>query len=387
MADNIIDYLEAYGDVSFAEMPMNDVDSLVLCQLSYLKFDGIVSDVRENGHPITLMQISEHIDYENLYADERYEKPNRALFEAMVAGKRYANMYLNCYINMVEIEREFQFSAITFMPENAPVYIAFRGTDETLIGWKEDFNMAFSAPIPGQEYSVKYLNMVGGKLRRPFIVGGHSKGGNLAIYSSMKCSPVVQDRILKIYNMDGPGFRPEILAECDYSKIEERVEKILPHSSLVGMIFESDNIRCRVVKSNTVGVLQHNPYTWIVEDNAFVECEDIERHSKLMDSNMNEWILSLNKEQLHVFVDTLYQVISASQAQDLIEFTGEWKRSMNGMLNALKDVDDEAKDVLKSVTKSLRDFTKVRMREEVAKEFTQYRFKHRKKKQEIVEEK
>lgn len=385
MADNIIKYLEKYGDTSFAELSMNDVDSLILCQLSYLKFDGIVPDVRANERPITLQQVSEHADYEKLFADERYEKQNRALFEAMVAGKRYAGMHLNCYINMVDVEREFQFSAITFMPQDAPVYIAFRGTDETLIGWKEDFNMAFSSPVPGQEYSVKYLNMVGGKLRRPFMVGGHSKGGNLAIYSSMKCSPVVQNRILKIYNMDGPGFRPEILAECDYGKIEERVEKILPHSSLVGMIFENDSIRCRVVKSNTIGLLQHDPYTWEVEDHAFVEREDIEKHSKLRDSNMNKWILSLNEEQLRIFVDTLYQVVSASQAQDLIEFTAEWKRSMNGIVNALKEVDDETKGVLKGITKSLRDFAKVRMREEVAKEFTHYRFKPRKKKEEKVE--
>lgn len=386
MAGTIIDYLKEYGDVSFEEMPMNDVDSLALCQLSYLKFDGIVPDVRVKERPITLRQVSEHTDYEKLFADERYEKQNRALFEAMVAGKRYANMYMNAYINMIEIEREFQFSAITFMPEGAPVYIAFRGTDETLIGWKEDFNMAFSSPVPGQEYSVKYLNMVGGKLRRPFIVGGHSKGGNLAIYSSMKCSPVVQNRILKIYNMDGPGFRPEILAQCDYGKVEQRVEKILPHSSVVGMIFESEDIRYRVVNSNSIGLLQHDPFTWQVEGNAFVEREDIRKHSKLMDSNMNQWILSLNEEQLHAFVDTLYQVVSASKAQDLIEFTAEWKRSMNGMVNALKEVDDDTKAILKGISKSMRDFAKVRMREEMAKEFTHYRFKPRKKKVEVMDE-
>ncbi len=385
MAGTIVEYLEKYGDVSFAEMPMNDVDSLILSQLSYLKFDGIVPDVREMAKPVTMQQIKEHADYEKLFADERYEKQNRALFEAMVSGRRYGNMYLNCYINMIEIEREFQFSAITFMPQDAPVYLAFRGTDETIIGWKEDFNMAFSKPVPGQEYSVKYLNMVGGKLRHPFIVGGHSKGGNLAIYSAMKCSPVVQKRILKIYNMDGPGFRPEILAQCDYGKIEERVEKIIPYSSVVGMIFESDDIRCRVVKSNGFGLMQHDPFTWQVEDCSFVEKEDIEKYSKLMDSSMNQWILSLNEEQLHTFVDTFYQIVSASQAHDLIEFMTEWKRSMNGIVNAIKEVDDGTKEVLKGMTKSLVNFTKGRMREEVAKEFTHYRFKTRKKKGEIID--
>lgn len=375
MAGTIIEYLKEYGDISFEEMPMNDVDSLILCQLSYLKFDGMVPDVREGGRSVSLQEIRVHADYEKLFADVRYEKENRALFEGLIAGRRFGNMYLNCYINMIDVEREFQFSAVTFMPQGAPTYVAFRGTDETIIGWKEDFNMAFSSPVPGQEYSVKYLNMVGGKLRRPFIVGGHSKGGNLAVYGAMKCSPVIQNRIIKVYSMDGPGFRPEILAACDYSRIEDRVEKILPYSSLVGMIFENDDIRRRVVDSRGVGLTQHDPFTWLVEDGRLVEREDIEERMRRMDSDMNKWLLTLNEEQLHALVDTLYQIVSASQAKDLIEFAAEWKRSMNGMLGALKEVDEDSKRILKEMYKSLKAFAKVRMKEEVAKEFTNYRFK------------
>lgn len=364
MAGTIISYVKEYGENSFSEVPMNDVDSLVLCQFSYLKFDGLVPDVRENGRSVSLEDIAAHRDYEKLYADERYEKDNRALFEAMLASRRFRNLRLNCYINIIEKEWETQFSAVTFLLDDGTLYVAFRGTDETIVGWKEDFNMAFLSPVPGQAYSVKYLNMVTGKLHKPFYVGGHSKGGNLAVYSAMKCIPKIQERILKIYSMDGPGFRPEVLDECGYHEIADRVVKILPHSSLVGMIFERD-IHYKVVESKTFGLAQHNPYTWIVKDGQFAEVDGIYESRRLMNSALNEWILSLDERQLKTFVDTLYQVISASEAESLIDFTADRKRNMNKVLSAFKEVDEQTEKMLKETVKALFDITKIRVKEEV----------------------
>lgn len=365
MIGTIIDYLKEYGNISFRESPMNEVDSLVLCQFAYLKFDGIVPGVEENLPSVRLKCLAEHPDYEKLYADERYEKVNRKLVTAMLAGKRYRNMKMNCYVNFIEKEWETQFSAVTLLLDDGTIYVAFRGTDETIVGWKEDFNMAFLSPVPGQAYSVKYLNTVGARLHRPFYVGGHSKGGNLAVYSSMNCRPEIQDRIIRIYNMDGPGFRPEVLKDANYSMIAKRVEKILPHSSLVGMLFESD-IHFKVVESKTFGLLQHNPYTWLIKDGRLVEVKDIYEVWKQMDNTLNEWILSLDEEQLRVFVDTLFQVINASQAEDLIQFTAEWRKSMNGIVAALKEVDEQTAGILKEVIRSLFDIAGARMRQNVS---------------------
>lgn len=377
MAGTILNYLREYGDISFRELPMSEVDSLVLCQLAYLKFDGMVPGVEENRPSVRLSELREHPDYERLFADERYEKVNRELINGMLAGKRYRDMKLNCYVNFIEKEWETQFSAVTYLLEDGTLYVAYRGTDETIVGWKEDFNMAFLSPVPGQTYSVKYLNTVAGRLRRPFYVGGHSKGGNLAVYGAMNCLPEVQDRILKIYSMDGPGFRPEVLKECNYDMVADRVVKILPHSSLVGMLFESD-MHFKVVESNTFGLLQHNPYTWQVKEGKLVEVKDIYERRKLMDNTLNEWILSLEEQQLRTFVDTLYQVITASQADDLIEFTAEWKRSMNGIVSALKEVDDQTVHILKEVIKSLFEFARVRMKQEVSLNTAQLKQKLRK---------
>lgn len=363
MAGTLIDYLKEYGGRTWEEMPMNDVDSLALCQLSYLKFDGIVPDVHDNKASVSLEEIAQHADFEKLFSDERYEKDNRALFQAMLGSLRYRKLKLNCYINLVEIEYETQFSAVTYLLEDGTLYIAYRGTDETIIGWKEDFNMAFLNPVPGQAYSVKYLNMVTGRLKNRFFLGGHSKGGNLAVYAAMNCLPQVRERVLKIYSMDGPGFRPEVLESCHYEAIADKVVKILPHSSLVGMLFERD-IRCQVVESRTFGLAQHNPYTWLVENGEFVKVDDLYESRKVMDGAINEWILSLNEHQLRTFVDTFYQVISASQAQDLIEFTADWKKSMNGIILALKEVDEQTARMLKEIIKSLFDITRIRVKEE-----------------------
>lgn len=364
MTGTIIDYLKEYGEHSFMEEPMNDVDSLALCQLSYLKFDGMVPGVQENKGSVTLEELAVHADYEKLFADERFEKDNRALFEGMLKSRRFRRLRLNCYINLIEKEWETQFSAITFLLEDGTLYIAFRGTDETIVGWKEDFNMAFLSPVPGQSYSVKYLNMVTGRLHRTFYVGGHSKGGNLAVYSAMKCLPKVQERIIKVYSMDGPGFRPEVLADCNYDSIADRVVKILPHSSLIGMLFEKD-IHYRVVESRTFGLAQHNPFSWLVKDGKFVEVNGIYEGRQRMNNAINEWILSLDETQVRTFVDTLYEIVSASQAEDLIEFAADWKKSMNAVAAAFKEVDEQTARMLRETVKSLFDITRMHMKDEV----------------------
>ena len=149
MKGTIIDYLKEYAAVSLKDEPMNDVDSLVLCQFSYLKFDGLVPSATADEKPVSLQQLYEHPDYEKLYGDERYEKENRALFEAMRKCVRFRNMKLNCYINIIGNQADFetQFSAVTFLLEDGAMYVAYRGTDETIVGWKEDFNMAFLSPV------------------------------------------------------------------------------------------------------------------------------------------------------------------------------------------------------------------------------------------------
>lgn len=361
----MLDYLKKYGDCPFQDMPLTEVDSLALCQLSYLKFDGMVPGLRDGQPSVSLKSLTEHPDFEQLFADTRYEKVNRALLNNMLAGRRFGSLKLNCYVNIIVQKWETQFSAVTFVTDDGTVFVAYRGTDESIVGWKEDFNMAFLSPVPGQELSVEYLNTVACRIREPFFVGGHSKGGNLAVYSAMNCRPEVRDKIVKIYSMDGPGFRPEVLKEGKFDLIADRVIKILPHSSLVGMLFES-NLNFQVVESKTFGLLQHNPYTWKVEDEHLVRADALYESRKQMDNALNEWLLSLDEQQLRIFVDTLFQVISASEADNLIDFTAEWRRSMNGIVGALKGIDEETAGILKKTVKALFEIAGANRKKEAA---------------------
>lgn len=366
MAKNIIDYVEEYGDYTFLEKPLNDVDSLVLCQLSYLRFDGMVPLLTENRKSVTLRQLFEKEQFEELFTDDLFVKDNRALLQAMHKSKRFRTLKMNYYVNIIEKEWETQFSAITFFLEDGSMYVAYRGTDVTIVGWKEDFNMAFMDPVPGQEYSVKYLNMVTGRGNNEFYVGGHSKGGNLAVYAAMNCKKSVRERIRKVYSMDGPGFRPEVLERCPYEEIKERIVKILPHSSLVGMLFERDN-NYQVVESRSLGLLQHNTYFWLVEEDHFVYAKKIYEGRRLMDDTINDWVLSLEAEEVKIFVDTLYNVVSATEADNIIQIAADWKNSMNRMRAAIKDVDEETSEMLKKIIKSLFELLRIRVKQSMKK--------------------
>ncbi len=354
MANTLATYVRDFGDYTFMEKPMNDVDSLVLCQFCYLKFDGLVPLVTEYKKSVSIKALAEHALYDDLFLDKRFEKDNRELFTAMLASRRYRNLKMNCYINIVEPEWETQFSAITFLLEDSTIYVAYRGTDESIVGWKEDFNMAFQSPIPGQAYAAKYLNMVTKKFFSDFYVGGHSKGGNLAVYAAMNCTEKVQERIIKIYSMDGPGFREDVLEKHKYEAIANRIVKILPQSSLVGMLFETSP-NYKVVESKTFGLLQHNPYTWMIEGDDFLYAKGIYESRKFANAALNEWLMAMDDSERKMFVDTLYQVVSASEAENLIDLTADWKKSMNGIISALREVDGNTVRALKEIIKNLFD--------------------------------
>lgn len=348
----ILDYLREYGDYSLAEKPFGDVDSLVLSQLSYLKFDGIVPGPEEARAPVSLREIAAHADYDHLYADERYRKDNTALFMGVLNSRRFGEMLLWNYVNLIEPEKESQFSAVVCgIPGGLP-YVVFRGTDENIVGWKEDLNLAFSEPVPGQRYSVSYLEQAARTIDGGFFVGGHSKGGNFAVYASMHCDAAVRERIERIYNHDGPGFRPEVREQGAYREIEERIHKTVPRSSLVGMLLYTEG-DYRVVESRTIGLAQHNPYTWLVKDGDFRIVDEIRPGRKFLDQTLNEWILSLDQAQMHIFVDTLYGVIQASETDNLIDFTAHWFQSLQKISKAIGGVDEETAGVMMQIMRAL----------------------------------
>ena len=346
----ILDYLKDYGDYTFAERPFDEVDSLVLSQFAYLKFDGLVPLIDEDKPAVSLRELKGHADYDHLYADERYREDNTALFLGMYHSRRFQDLRINNYVNQISLETETQFSAVTFRLSSGTSYVAYRGTDETIVGWKEDLNLAFSEPVEGQRMSVEYLEKAAEKIEGSFYVGGHSKGGNLATYACMNCDSIVRSRVMAIYDHDGPGFRPEVKARGAYDEIVDRIHKTIPHSSLVGMILYTDGIYS-VVESRTFGLAQHNPYTWLVKDDHFQMADELYARRKFMDEALNQWILSLTQEQMHIFVDTLYQVALASETDNLIDFSANWFQNIQKIGTALRDIDPQTGKAIIQVMK------------------------------------
>ena len=360
----ILDYLKEYGDYTLEEKAFNEVDSLVLCQFAYLKFDGIVPAVGEDKPAVSLYQLKYHENYDHLYADERYREDNTALYLGMYHSDRFRNLIITNYVNQIDLDTETQFSAVTFRLPNGIYYVAYRGTDETIVGWKEDLNLAFSEPVEGQKLSVDYLNRTAEDINGSFYVGGHSKGGNLATYACMNCNAQVRSRIKAIYDHDGPGFRPEVKARGAYDEIEDRIHKTIPHSSLVGMILYSDGVY-RVVESKTLGLAQHNPYTWLVKDDHFQIVDEVYAGRKFLDESLNQWILSLTQEEMHTFVDTFYQVVLASETDNLIDFTANWFQSIQKIGAALTKIDPRTGKAIVQIMKSLFEITSLNAKERV----------------------
>lgn len=367
---NIIDYLKWRGDLSFGQTPFNDVDSLILSQIIYIPFEGIVPSVRST-RTITLKNASDK--FFNMYDETKSSlgallpKEIFDLFRLAGESTRFGNIRLSRYVNKINHETEIQFCAMTiFIDELNEVFIDFRGTDDTIVGWKEDFNMGFMTPVPSQTESVKYFSYVinrclientGLKIR----LGGHSKGGNLAVFAATfvreQAEASIQDRIACIYNFDGPGFDDKVLQSEEYMRIREKIKTIIPQSSVVGMLLGHEE-GYTVVKSSQVGLLQHDALSWEVMGTEFICLESVTDSSIVLDKTLKTWIKSMDAVSTERFVTALFEILSATDAKTLTELMTGKNRSLSIMMKAYAGEDEDTKKMLKSAVRSMIDIWK-----------------------------
>ncbi|MCR5507953.1 MAG: DUF2974 domain-containing protein [Lachnospiraceae bacterium] len=371
---NITDYVTEYGDRTLDELPFNEVDSLVLSQFAYLKFDKLL---KTPDHSMTVREIKDSPEYDSLFTDTRFEKVNRGLMEAMVSGRRFSNVRLFEYVNIVDAQWEIQFSAVTCIFENGFVYVAYRGTDETLTGWKEDFNMAFITPVPAQTKAVQYLNMVSSKTRSEMTLGGHSKGGNLAVYAAMKCKSDVRERIRLIYSHDGPGFAEGVLDSDEFTMIKDRIRKSVPRSSIVGMALQTQE-RYEVIRCRHFGLLQHDPFNWIVDGTEFKKADSIHRHTYVGNESVNRWVGNMDYEKRQEFVELLYEIVSGSGASDLNEFVADPVGMSRRMINTLETMDEKDRSIFKEIVGELSSSINATVREYLAEQIEEEKEKYSK---------
>jgi len=358
---HIVSYIKRQQENTFQDVPFNEVDALVLAQFVYLKWDGIVPTMSEKRESVYLCDLADRMDYEHVFLDERYRKDNVELFEAMVESKRYRRMRMNYFSDITSLLAETQFSAMTVFLEDGPTVVIYRGTDETMVGWKEDFNMSFKEPVTGQSLSALYLQQVSEHIDGNYIVLGHSKGGNFAVYASMNVEDEVQDRIEKVYSFDSPGFRPEILESVDFNKIKDRIIKYLPHSSIFGVLLQSKE-NYQIVECFSIGVLQHNPYNWQVSGNEFKKLDKLDRGSVFLNETYNEWLYGLSDEELHAYSEIWYQIMQEANITTMLEFTKEPGKTLISLIDAIRETDDKTKEMAKELARGLVEVAKENIR-------------------------
>ena len=313
MAD-LFDYLLWRGDLPMDLVPPNPVDTLILSELCYLDFTGLVPP--DFLHPVPLSVVADAFGALPDREDRDRVKQDGKLLAACAKTRRFGSLRLIFYRSELLPEMESQFAAVTWLLPGGCALITYRGTDMSLAGWKEDFNMSFQSSVPAQEKGLRYLEAFARVHSGPIRLAGHSKGGNIAVYAAACCQPELQERILSVHNHDGPGFHSAMLSSPGYQAILPRVRTFLPQSSVVGMLLEHEE-PYTVVKSRQVSLLQHEPYSWEVLGGDFVTMEEVDENSRLMDQTIKTWLAGRTLQERNEFVDALYDLLTIGEVADL----------------------------------------------------------------------
>lgn len=354
---NIIDYAKQYQE-PFDERAFADVDSLVLCMLTMLHWDELM--LSPGTKLYAGMQLG---DLEDKQIDRLMEgiwnhKDARALVLAVRENPRFRSLRLTDFVNQIDTQVEKQFAAVCFHLDEEHCYVSYRGTDQYLVGWKEDFNMAYQMPVPSQIDGVRYLEQIADLYpSKRLIVGGYSKGGNVAVYAPMHAEPEVRARIDAIYNHDGPGFPEGTLDNELYSAIRERVDKTLPHSSVVGLLLEHQDTY-RVVSSKSPWMIQHNPYTWLLSGSDFLYEERLDPRAIERSEHVRAWLRTMDREARETYVNSLYEIITATGARTYFDLKDDWLTQARTILHAMHGLDPEIKELLRTSLRSFFDIAR-----------------------------
>jgi len=351
MAD-ILEYLDWRGDITFDNSPFNDVDNLILAQIAYTDLEGVMTQDEELSiEEVAGIYFNIHTEEEITTRDTFFKLAPMVLKKASQC-KRFNGTTVGRYINMVSSDREEQYSALTYRLPNGVCYVAFRGTDNTIVGWKEDFNLTFMNETAGQRRAVEYVNYYFQSTDETIILGGHSKGGNFAVYAGAFCDKAIQDRITAVYSNDGPGFRDEILEKEGYKRILPRVVSIIPEESIVGVLL-SNEYSNHIIKSSARGISQHDPMTWQVYGNGFVEEERRSESSRLIDKTMMKWLATMNDEDRAVFTDSLFSSIESTGVTTLREVSEGGLKTIAEIMKAFKNMAPERQQEFSASVKRL----------------------------------
>lgn len=349
---NVMDYIKKYGDISFCDMPFGEADNVALCGMYYMPFDKVVSDSFED----------EPVDYKTA-SDEIFELRGRKhtpvglvllknISEQMVLMskyKRFQEMKVVAAVRVYEKAPAVQFEAATFLLPDGKIVVLFKGTDDTLTGWKEDFDILTKKGIPSNRLSIEYLEKAAKNFDGNIIVCGHSKGGFIAQYAALYSSKEVRDRIEVVYNDDGPGFWDYSYLESEtYAEMLPKYRHFVPQSSFIGMMLAHDN-DYEIIKSNQIlGPLQHDLNSWQFSGKKLVRAEELTDMGKMNDGVLRDLVGGLDDESEKVLDAVLDKVLSGVNQNGLLDVKKNFVPALKGGVEAWRSLDrDTQKKFLK----------------------------------------
>ena len=334
---NLIDYIAWRGEFPLSAGPWNEVDGLVMAVLSYLNFHGVA-----DSRGWTLRE-AKRIDLLQDNTDASFP-PRKALFEAMADSNRFGECRMHHFISITSQEMNTQFAALCVDLPDGTMGVLYRGTDNTLIGWREDFNMAYQTRVPAQEAAGYYLKRAAEVTDRPLRLFGHSKGGNLAVFAAATVPEKIQERIESIWSYDGPGMNREMSQSAGFLRIRDKIRSYIPQTSIIGLLMDYYK-PYTVVHSTASGISQHDPMTWQVYGGHFEEMASIDRTASVTCETLHEWLANSTPEQRGAFVDTMFKMADNTKATKMSDLLNEKFRSLLKMANGRKEIDPETKRV------------------------------------------
>ena len=332
---NIVDYLAWRGDVPLEVSPWNELDGLLTAVLSYLNFHGV------QDHRGWTLREAKRID-QLIEEESESFPPRKKVFEAMADSGRFGDCRMHHFIARTDEELSMQFSAECLDLPDGTMCVIYRGTDNTLVGWREDFNMAYQTQVPAQAAAAYYLSKAVKETDGPIRLIGHSKGGNLAVYAAAGVSEKIQDRIESIWSYDGPGMNMEMARSEGFGRIRPKIRSYIPQTSIIGLLMEYYE-PYSVVRSTAKGLEQHDPLTWQVYGRHFEELPDVDRTACVVRDTLHEMLTNSTPEQRAAFVDALFRMADNTNATKMSDILNEKFRSFRKMYGSRKDLDPETR--------------------------------------------
>lgn len=345
---NIMDYISWRGDLSFAQSPFNEVDNLILACFSYVNLDGIPAVSGQKGIELKKLvkEFKKLHTIKELEADKSFIRLAPFMMFEMAKSVRFGNCVIRNYVNEIVTEAEQQFSAVEIVLEDGTSYVSFRGTDDTIIGWKEDFNLS-TGVVPAQERAVEYMERISDKASGMLRVGGHSKGGNLAIYGSVMCKSA-HDKILEIYSNDGPGFSKEFQESPETAEMMPKIIRIIPEYSIIGTLLEHEK-QPIIVASTSRGLLQHDGFSWEVQGPGLVRRDSLNKTALRFIEILHKWIDGMDTEQKRLLIEDVFATLQASGCENLSEVQSGGIKSLAAMVKRLDKFAPESRGMMQEL--------------------------------------